>query len=408
MALGGLLDPTFGLAVGHQLARMPEPPHLICLEIDVGLRSSGTDTPTIHDMAGAHGLTVRDVYARGVGEAVERLALNVPADDPVPSRIASRRELDAEGGEVARPDAWPGFPHPGEDMRIKWRTAVSYPSGTPLLVPAAWIDWPCPSFLGSWEGSPSGAAAHLTISDALEAAFSELVERDAEMTAWFTGRGVTEVDLSAGLDSACRTSRNLLRLLEAQPEVRKRLFRIPTCVPGLSAYIGWVCDERVAGAGGAVGWDEKVAMLRALREAWQVRLSLQARGPVEHWGLTEAELRGYFDRGELRCRYWASGEGLGVMTEWAAERPLVAPADATPGQERPSVLQGLVEEAIPLAYVDLTPRLPAAIRDAGFVAVKAIAAGLQPLIFTEDEPWAYVPERVACTEEHLRLFQPVL
>lgn len=72
------------------------------------------------------------------------------------------------------------------------------------------------------------------------------------------------------------------------------------------------------------------------------------------------------------------------------------------------VLQRLTEQGVPLAYVELTSRLPAAVREAGFVAVKVLAAGLQPLIFNEDESWAYVPSRIACTDEYLRPFQPLI
>ncbi len=384
-----VLDPASGVVRSYALHRLSPPVSMHAMTVDIGTRFAGTAEPTAHDRVGAVDLTPAGALVRGTGEAVERYALAPRDAEPLDHVVGSRDELVAGGSRYLDPARWPGLPHPERRAVTRWYRGVDATDGTPLWVPAAVVDWPTAPTSEGWQGTPSGAAAHTGHDAAVEAALREVLERDALMAAWRRAdrAGASVVDLGPPGAADPR----IARLAADRDGASVGAARIPSAVPTAHAYVGWVDDGRVLAVGAGLDPAEGTGVLAALREAWQIYGLLSTWEPG-----TEATTDGFVAGAEARCAYWADGRGRAEFVDWLA--PL-APAltqahDAAPSTAHDDLLRELTAGGRCVVVVDLTPRLPAPVRQAGMHAVKVLVEGLQPLLLLDDERWSVVPQRI--------------
>ncbi|WP_146237552.1 YcaO-like family protein [Georgenia satyanarayanai] len=375
-----LLDPAAGLARSFQIVRHPDPPHLYLMVVDIGTRFGGTDEPTLHDLTGAYDLRADGAALRGLGEAVERRAL---APLPGEGVAGTRAALAASGEPLAPADEWPGHFPLADDDATTWYTAERLGDDSRVLVPAEWVDCPVQGPAAEWwEGTPSGAAAHTTVEAATATAVSEVLERDALMRAWYRQDRADAVELDLTSPHP-----DLRRLVDDQPGVRVRAARLHTALAGRFAYVAWVDDGTTVGTGATLAADDTAGAARSVLEAWQIYLALRTRAKEPR----PAGRGSFVDQGEARCDFWAYGEGRAAMAEWARGLRPVEPLDQTPSpQAGTDLVSELVSVGLPVLRVDLGPRLPAAVRAAGFVAVKVLVGGTHPLVLEERAAWSFV------------------
>ncbi|MFC4556163.1 YcaO-like family protein [Georgenia faecalis] len=392
-----LLRPEAGLARGFELVRHPDPPHLYLMVVDVGTRFASTTHPTVHDLAGAFDLQADGAVRRGLGEAVERCAL-APREtgDPVRATLA---DLRAAGTAAADAEHWPGHWPVAEREDTTWYPAEELGSGCERLVPSAWVDCPVTGPLAArWEGTPSGAAAHTSLDAATAVALAEVLERDALMRTWFRPDRAAAVEVELAGDA------RLARLVSDQPQVTVRAACVPTALPDRHAYVAWVDDGVTIGTGAVAAAAEPEGVVKAVQEAWQIYLALRSRARTG--GTAEDGARAFVAHGEARCDFWTDGRGREAMRAWAQGLGPARPMRTdTPGEPAPAAA-GLAARGFPVLRVDLTHRLPAAVRDAGFVAVKVLVGGLQPLVLDEAADWPFVDTRLG--RRRTVVFQPLI
>lgn len=159
------------------------------------------------------GLTISGAVLSAVGEAIERYSASLPD----PKRIEWKRinELD---GEYLHPRAFglyseaqyqrADFPYVRFDDEIShpWVRGVWADRGEPVWVPAISvflsIEVQKEQFI--CQGTSNGLAAGSDQEDASTRAIMELVERDAFMAAWLTGRAGQRVEIDDTLDPLLR------------------------------------------------------------------------------------------------------------------------------------------------------------------------------------------------------------
>jgi ribosomal protein S12 methylthiotransferase accessory factor len=329
-----------------------------------GARLSADDYPLT--LVGACGAERADAFVRGCGEAVERAALlpTAPlADDPSAPALAA------------------GALWTGEPFSHGAYAAVDLATGAMRRVPAPAVDYPLPDeeLLARFELTPSGAAAGPTRDAAVAAAVREVLERDAAMIAWARQARLPRLDLQ----TLARSSRSIAKLLAlaAAAGLEPVAAMAPTTVPGIDCVIGVVIDRQagIAAAGISVGDPAK-----AIQEALQVRTVLL--GVAQHYRGSDAPAAVAADLD--RARVWTTPSALEAMERWLAE---LAPPRLERSAGSPIGLEGV-------AVVDLTPRLPQAIRGLGWHAVKALAPRHQPLRMSELHAWSWNHERLLAPE----------
>ncbi|MBL9139931.1 MAG: TOMM precursor leader peptide-binding protein [Verrucomicrobiales bacterium] len=150
------------------------------------------------------GLTLSGALLSAVGEAMERYAPSLP--DARRIRWSTLRELSGEvldprEGPLYEPAQYrrPGFPFaPFDPERVHpWVEGVWVSTGCPVWVPAvfAYLSLDLQSFQHFCQGTSNGLAAATDAEEGQLRAILELVERDAFLSAWLTGRPCPKVDL---------------------------------------------------------------------------------------------------------------------------------------------------------------------------------------------------------------------
>ncbi|MBV8370844.1 MAG: YcaO-like family protein [Candidatus Eremiobacteraeota bacterium] len=142
------------------------------------------------------------------------------------------------------------------------------------------LNWrlPLPPGHGSFTSSSNGLASGNTLLEATSHAICELVERDATALSYASGVPATIIDLATIDDPDCRTA---LEMYEAAGfEVFVFDITSDVGVPAFSCIVvdpaqGHVVDYRRAGGDGC-HLDRNIALLRALTEAAQSRLTMIA------------------------------------------------------------------------------------------------------------------------------------
>lgn len=337
---------------------------------DIGQQDYCTERAAAGDypltLVGACGAERADAFVRACGEAVERAALlpSAPlADDP------------------SAPALEPGALWSGSPCTHGAYAATEPASGLARRVPAPAVDYPVPGedLPDRFDVTPSGAAAGPTHAAAMAAATREVLERDAAMIAWARQARLPRLDL----DRLARSHRPLATLLAiaARADLEACAAVAPTTAPGLDCVIAVVVDRAagLAAAGMSVGDAAK-----AVQEAMQVRTVLL--GVAEHYRGADVPATVATDLD--RARLWTSPRALEAMERWLAE---LGPRRLAPSARSKVALDGA-------AIVDLTPRLPRAVRDLGWHAVKAISPRHQPLRMSELHAWSWNHERLAAPE----------
>ncbi|MCI2957682.1 YcaO-like family protein [Agromyces atrinae] len=359
------LDPANGL-VRRVMVRAPrggiDP--LWTIGADIG-NNDAVAMPAGFDMTwvGAAGFRRGRTLARAAGEAVERFALS-------PRQHPERPRADRQ--------------HPDRHEPYPPLIAHSLADGSRTEVDAALVNYPPRDAVAHPDAGPSGAAAGATLASAIDSACRELIERDVAQRAWW-GRASVERIAEGEVRAA---SRDVARLLDATPtpttsttpttRASTRIEHLELRRAGLPPVI--LCalvDDRagVACAGLALEVDPALAIEKATQEALQVRslladlrrLELQASAPVPLPVVGELH----------RARYWASDAGVDALHSWLDKLPA---SRAVPARPPATPFSAAVPDAV---VVDLTPRLPPAIRDMGWHAVRAFSASLQPLRMTD-------------------------
>ncbi|NYD67009.1 YcaO-like family protein [Agromyces atrinae] len=362
------LDPANGL-VRRVMVRPPsgDADPLWTIGADIG-NNDAVAMPDGFDMTwvGAAGFRRGRTLARAAGEAVERFALS-PRQGPERPR-ADRHDPDRHDPDRHDPPL----------------IARSLADGSLTEVDAALVNYPPRDAVAHPDAGPSGAAAGATLASAVDSACRELIERDVAQRAWWERASVERI-AEAEVRAA---SRDVARLLDATPtpttsttpttRASTRIEHLELRRDGLPPVI--LCalvDDRagVACAGLALEVDPALAIEKATQEALQVRSLLADLRRLE--GRTNARVP-LPVVGELhRARYWASDAGVDALHAWLDKLPA---SRAVPARPPATPFSAAVPDAV---VVDLTPRLPRAIRDMGWHAVRAFSASLQPLRMTD-------------------------
>ncbi|MFF7812406.1 YcaO-like family protein [Streptomyces sp. NPDC007945] len=359
---------------------------------------------------GAYGHSRTDALPRGVGEAVERYALFPPRTRPPGTVRGTLRELAGRALPFDRPDLALG--HPGAaDRTLDWYPARRLRDGAEILVPAPLVDYPYAGADGQdFDPSPSGAAAGHGPDMALRAGLLETIERDALLVAWERRLRLARVHPGAegpgevlrGRANALR--RNLLALWRKAERagLEPVLADLPTGLPGVVCTVGVIVDRTgdhpLATVGCNASDDPWWSMLGALQEALQIRSVLLNAWEEHGFGTTPAPAPADIRDDDDRLRHVASRAAFAHVTEWVAgfteERPPRAAAEAGTAD----LVRALVADGADPLAVDLTPRLPAGLREMGWAAVKVVPAGYQALRMAEGRSFTWNAHRLNTAE----------
>ncbi|MFU8872165.1 YcaO-like family protein [Micromonospora sp. SL4-19] len=359
-----------------------------------------TDVPLSARVVGAHGHSRVDALIRGAGEAVERYALH-----PRPGLSAVRGRA-AELGEPTLafhdPHIALGAPEAAQ-AELTWVPGRRLRNSATVLVPAPLVDWPSlEPEAAFFDPGPSGAAAGSSPEMALRSALLEIVERDAVTVAWERGLRLPSFPDPAemtAVDPAGQKARTALLTLwrRAHDEgIIPSLARLPTAVPGLWCVVGALVDPPGPGAIATVGlkgsdrpWE---ALLGAFQEAWQVRTALELTraegGATDPVTMVETE--------HDRIRHMLTAAGYESVRDWVMG--FTAAGEATPTTATVAdqdILRAVLADGGDPVLVDLTPRLPAAVRAMGWCAVKVLPVGYQHLRMNERHRWSWNRPRLA-------------
>lgn len=243
-ALAGWVDPLTGVVPTLTVEREPDlpvvvtaaPPHVLAPE---GLRRL--------PVGWGKGLTLPAAILSAVGEAVERYSASLP--DPARIAWAPPDELPGAGraggvldprelpGPAAAQYARPGFPYAPFDPTLAhpWVCGRWLASGEPVWVPAILVFLslrvrPEHVFCG---GTSNGLAAGPSAEAAAARAVLELIERDALLAAWSTGRPGRPI----AWDAETEGELDALGAATGEPRLGVRLRRVRDNVAALGASV---------------------------------------------------------------------------------------------------------------------------------------------------------------------------
>ncbi|MFB6111476.1 MAG: YcaO-like family protein [Halobacteriaceae archaeon] len=302
-------------------------------------------------------------YMKALGEAMERYSAGVyrtadlieaPADalpNPVPpDEFVLPRDVSVPDSET--PVRWV----PGVDLESQ--TAVSLPADRTLFPPP-----------GDGLGNPitTGLGLGTSVTDAVLAGLTEVLERDATMLAWYStydpmGLAVEDDEYAALARRANSESLSVTATLLTQD----------IDIPVVAVAVHRDSWPRFA-AGSAAGLDAEAAARNALSEALQNWMELRALGRADA-----------ADAGPAVARYADDPDQVRELIEPAPTLPAgdVGPRDPPTGRTAVRTLVDRVSAAGVAAYAArLTARDVAAL---GFEAVRVLVPGAQPLFV--DEP----------------------
>ncbi|MCU1516072.1 MAG: hypothetical protein JWQ75_793 [Pseudarthrobacter sp.] len=391
------LNPENGLARSVRVLRPDGTNSLLwTVAVDIGQdRLDGPDAGIDMSWVGAAGIRRAPTFARAAGEAVERSAL-IPGEGldsgcglPAAPRGACWADISAEPG-------------------VKTYAATRYDrDGTEsaVAVPAGAVDFPPEpgGTLGLFDPGPSGTAAGIDLAMAARSAAKEIIERSAAMLAWDQPETARRYDLRGNGFGAQVLD---LTTAAAGQGVELELVRLP----GTQGHAVWMAvaldaGRKVAGAGLGLEQDPSQGVLRAVQESLQIRSLLINLKDFEGEKPVAPPITSEMDR----ARYWAADASITLIREWldripAANEvpPHLGGSTQAGGQEQP----GTWLECLPgYTMVDLTPRLPQAIRDMGWCAVKIFCDTLQPLRMSDALDWN-VLDGAPTDKQHQRSARP--
>ncbi|MBT2392600.1 YcaO-like family protein [Streptomyces sp. ISL-1] len=409
------LDPHNGLAEKSGMLPPTPPDDLLWRALVRLSRGTGRAENTGHALSpcvvGAYGHSRMDALVRGAGEAVERYALFPDDDMPHGTVRATRAALGARALSFSDAGVALG------DSRNAERTLTWYPThrlrdGAEILVPAGLVDYPAHTEEAEgFDPGPSGAASGHGYDMALRSALLEMIERDALLVAWERRLRPLRIDVDAVEAGPVRRGRenahwrSLLRLWASarRAGLVPVVADLPTAVPGVVCTVGVIIDETGpqplatvgCNATDQVGW----SMLGALQEALQIRSAVVNQRESHGYGEAPSDIVDDDDR----LRYVASRQCFDLVSEWAGgfrgpRGPRTERAVTTA-----AIVGGLLADGADPLAIDLTGRLPVALREMGWAAVKVVPVGYQQLRMTESYGFSWNTERLRTAESRTGL-----
>ncbi|MFF1831795.1 YcaO-like family protein [Paenarthrobacter sp. NPDC058040] len=343
------------------------------------LANGGSATSGFASAVGAFDVRRRGSLIRGAGEAVERFAL---APSPMDSEYL-----------VAGPGAEPiDFVTTGLGRAsalacdVPWYRATDMLNGIESQVPAPLVDYRpgCPS-PSRWERyfdpSPNGAASGPSECFAQASALAEVLERDAFLSAWRSQSPLRRVDL-AELPESSR-ERSLSVLLEAARTagvVLTLAFVANDDAPlhtAVCVIIGATSSVPFGAVGLKASADPMSAMLGALQEGLQIRELFLSRKPSP-FGAGDS-----VTGDASRADFWSTPKAVASLQDWLQSFPAYPVPFAKPAPDVDVLVKHLATRGIGSHWVDLTHRLPASIKELGWVTGKVVCPGAVQLTMDE-------------------------
>lgn len=328
------------------------------------------------------GLDLSGAIFSAVGEAVERYAPSIPD----PSRLvwAAAQELTGDWldtNPVYSEEQYdrPGFPY----VRFSPQSVQPWVAGEwldtrePVWLPAisSYLAMTVQADQFLSQGTSNGLASHPDRDEAALRAVLELVERDAFLATWLTGRPAARIELDDSLDPALAAVIDAVRGLGAQVE----LYRLETAACG-TAVMCLALGDGVEYPGATIALGADLDPAGALRQA------------VLELGQTGPHLRKMMRRGALAVPVLP--EDVHEMMDHAAwffepgrasvfdgirgsvTLPLRAVLEQGCERSLASVAAELRSAGVRVALVDVTS---SDIATTGLTVMRAISADLQPL-----------------------------
>ena len=340
-------------------------------------------------LSAGKGRTERAAKLSALGEAVERYsAYHVDqsriylADwDEVSASAMSPADLVLYSDEQYRR---PGFPFARWDpsARTSWIDGVELPSGRPIALPSSLVYLAAPARPEDFftAATSNGLAAGPSLEAAILSGLYELIERDALLICWMNRLPAVEIRLPEDASLSAAIVRHYARFA-----VRVRLFLLPTDL-GAAVVMALAEDEdprhpaRLIGMG--CDLDGAVAVEKAIFELCQARPSEKSRFRER----VPDRLSRYEDVRELEdhpafLSLPQNAAEFDFLSASGESRPLAdleSAAQGSAGDDLATCVAALVSAGSRVAYVDITAP---DVRSAGYVVVRALVSGLQPIHF---------------------------
>lgn len=380
-ALAGWVDSRTGV-VSDLFIEPPEielpiiataaPPHVI--EKDGSLRRL--------PLGWGKGLTVSGAVLSAVGEAIERYSASIVDAD----RIVWKRprELDGEFLDPRMCGLYSdeqyerqGFPYVPFDAEIEhpWVQGRWASNGKPVWIPAVFV------FLtvelrqeqSICQGTSNGLAASTDKDDASLRAILELLERDAFMAAWLTGRSAQRIDLDDSLDPNLHDVLKGIKGLGANVEV----YSLPTSAIGTTVLgLAFGDGENYPGVTFGLGCDlEPRAALK------QAVLELGQTGPYLRRMMQSKTLTVPSDRTAVRemldhAAYYFPRERSSAFDRLRSNRESARLSDLKVNHSLQDCVTALNKAGVRVALIDVTS---VDVATGPFRVVRAVSPDLQPI-----------------------------
>lgn len=382
-----VLDPAVGVVGAHNLLPVPlGSGRMWSVGAQVACEHAADGAldvlPTCQ--TGACSLDRTIAFLRTAGEAVERVALHGG-----PHRVATCAEVGTSAVPFFSSDLALGE-DPGA-RRLRWYAGTSLRHGTEVLVPAGLVDYPAAAQdRTGFDPGPSGAAAGDSHASALKGALLEAAERDAVIVAWARQAQLRILDIDALVVAAPTTpSWSLLsRTLDvARSAGLVPVFaEVPTSLAGVTCVVGGFrapgADRTLLCLGAKASDHVGRALLGAFEESFQLYFGLQGSLGPALGEPSPAVITGDVDR----VRFLASPDGVQALETWLADARPPATSLDRPLAARLStedLVSNALADGLDAIVLDLSDRLPEPVRAAGWVVVKVVPAGYQPLRIDE-------------------------
>jgi ribosomal protein S12 methylthiotransferase accessory factor len=340
------------------------------------------------------GRTERAAKLSALGEAVERYS----AYHLEPHRVRLAKWAQVEDAALSPAELVlysedqyrrPGFQYTrwNAEAQTSWIDGVELPSGRPIALPASLVYLSAPARTEDFftPATSNGLAAGPNLEAAILGGLHELIERDALLLCWMNRLPATEILLPAGGSIAAGVRAHYARF-----GVELRLLLIPTDLPA-SVVMALAVDGNPEHPARLIGMgcdlDPANAMEKAVFELCQARPSEIRRFRQSP---PAGRLRSYEDVKQLEdhpaflCLPENAHE-YDFLWSTGARRPLAELDNRSTGTaagDLEACVAGLAETGARIAYVDLT--MPD-VRSAGYVVVRTLASGLQPIHFGHGE-----------------------
>lgn len=348
------------------------PPHII--EADGSLRRL--------PLGWGKGLTISGAVLSAVGEAIERYSASIVDAD----RIVWKRPQDLEG-EFLDPRMCSlysdeqyrrqGFPYVRFDADIAhpWVRGVWVANGQSVWIPAVFVFLTVELRQEQWicQGTSNGLAASTDKDDASLRAILELVERDAFMAAWLTGRSAQRVELADTLDPLLHEVLEGLEGLGANVEI----YTLPTSAIGTTVLcLAFGDGENYPGVTFGLGCDlePRAALKQAVLELGQTGpyLRRMMRSKVLTTPPNPTAVREMLDH----AAYYFPRERASAFDRLRSNKASVPLADPKVNRSLHDCVYALNEAGVRVALIDVTS---ADVATGPFRVMRAVSPDLQPI-----------------------------